>query len=392
MPRIRIGDTWVDIAEVPQPIRVQDSTGGTDPGPRDVLRDIENPDMFVPPVTDNGGTPNLKFSFSDTHMKMLEGGWTRQITQNELPIATTLAGVDMRLNPGAARELHWHSANEWGFVITGKARITAIESGGKNFVNDVAPGDIWFFPAGMPHSIQGLHEGVEFLLVFDQGNFSENDTFSVTDWFAHTPLDVLSANFGVPESTFANIAPKEKYAFKSTVPGTLASDVIPSPAGSVQFSHRLLGQTPTKTSGGSVRINDSTVFPVTTISAALVEVELGGMRELHWHPNADEWQYYLQGAARMTAFSAQGTANTFNYRAGDVGYVPVVWGHYVQNIGDKKLVFLEIFKSPVYQDISLNQWLALTPPELVQANLNVGPNFIAALSKTEHPVVRNPVR
>jgi oxalate decarboxylase len=198
---------------------------------------------------------------------------------------------------------------------------------------------------------------------------------------------VLAANFGVPESTFANIASGEKYAFKSTVPGPLSTDVIPSPAGSVNFSHRMLAQKPVRASGGTVRITDASNFPVTTISAALVEVEPGGMRELHWHPNADEWQYYLQGTARMTAFAAQATANTFNYRAGDVGYVPVTWGHYIQNTGDDTLIFLEIFKSPNYQDISLNQWLALTPPELVEANLNVGSDFIAALSKTEHPVV-----
>ena len=124
-----------------------------------------------------------------------------------------------------------------------------------------------------------------------------------------------------------------------------------------------------------------------TVAAALVEVDPGGMRELHWHPNADEWQYYLSGQGRMTVFAGSGKARTFDYQAGDVGYVPFAMGHYVQNTGDEPLVFLEVFKSDHFADISLNQWLALTPPELVQAHLNLDERTIAALSKNKQTVV-----
>lgn len=184
---------------VPHPIR-HDGAGATDFGPRDVMRDVENPDMFVPPKTDAGAIPNLKFSFSDTHMQLNHGGWSREITARELPVSTTIAGVNMRLTPGGVRELHWHKQSEWAYMILGHARITAVDQDGRNFIADVGPGDLWFFPAGIPHSIQGLEDGCEFLLVFDDGNFSEFDTFTITDWFAHTPKDVLAANFGVHES------------------------------------------------------------------------------------------------------------------------------------------------------------------------------------------------
>ncbi len=93
------------------------------------------------------------------------------------------------------------------------------------------------------------------------------------------------------------------------------------------FSHRLMAQEPIKTSSGTVRIADSSVFPVsTTIAAALVEVNPGGLRELHWHPNTDEWQYYIEGQGRMGVFGASGQARTFDYQAGDVGYVPFAMG------------------------------------------------------------------
>jgi oxalate decarboxylase len=111
------------------------------------------------------------------------------------------------------------------------------------------------------------------------------------------------------------------------------------------------------------------------------------MRELHWHPNNDEWQYYIEGSGRMTVFASEGKARTFDFQAGDVGYVPFAMGHYVENTGNTTLRFLELFKSPRFADVSLNQWMALTPPELVQAHLNLSPTMMAALNKQKRPLV-----
>lgn len=376
---------------VPQPIR-PDGAGGMDTGPRDIMRDMENPNMLVPPITDAGLLPNLKFSFSDTSMKLNFGGWSREVTVRELPIATTMAGVNMSLTPGGVRELHWHQQAEWSYMILGSARITSIDQEGRNFIADVGPGDLWYFPPGLPHSIQGL-EHCEFLLVFDDGNFSDLNTISISDWFSRTPKDVLSANFGVPISAFNNIPKEQVYIYQDKVPGPIDSQKVQSPYGTIplSFKHQLLAQTPIKTPGGSVRIVDSTNFPISkNIAAALVEIEPGGMRELHWHPNNDEWQYYLTGQGRMTVFAGDGNARTFDYRAGDVGYVPFALGHYIQNTGTQSLWFLEMFKSDRFEDVSLNQWMALTPRELVSTNLNVGPEVLNALRKEKWPVVKYP--
>jgi oxalate decarboxylase len=375
----------------PQPIR--DGLGAPILGPRNVPLERENPALLASPPTDSGTIPNLKFSFAATRNRLLTGGWAREVTVRELPVATQLAGVNMRLKPGGIRELHWHKEAEWAFMLAGRARITAIDQDGHNFIADVGEGDLWNFPAGIPHSIQGLKEGCEFLLVFDNGNFSENETFLIGDWFVHTPRDVLAKNFGVPESAFANIpidVEHERYIFAGKVPGPLASDAVESPVGRVPqtYVHRLLAQDPVEAPGGTARIVDSSNFPAaSTIAAAYVEVEPGAMRELHWHPNTDEWQYYVAGQARMTVFAASGKARTFDYQAGDVGYVPFAMGHYVENIGDEPLRFLELFRSDHFADISLNQWMALTPPELVQAHLNLDAQTMAALTGHKQIVV-----
>ncbi len=240
--------------DAPQPLK--DGRGATDPGPRNVALDRLNPDILTPPETDHGTVPNLWFSFSAAHNRLEEGGWAREVTVRELPIATTIAGVNMRLTPGGVRELHWHKQSEWAYLLDGRARVTAVDPEGRNFVDDVGVGDLWFFPPGIPHSIQGLAEGCEFLLVFDNGAFSENSTFLLTDWFAHTPRDVLAKNFGVP----------------------------------------------------------------------------------------------------------------------------------IENTGDTTLRYLELFKSDHYAGMSLNQWLALTPPELVRAHLRLDQRVMDALHK-EKPLI-----
>ena len=276
-------------------------------------------------------------------------------------------------------------------MLYGTARITAVDADGRNFVDDVGVGDLWYFPSGVPHSIQGLNpDGCEFLLVFDDGEFDEDNTFLLSDWIKHVPNEVLGKNFGVADTSFSHVPDSSQlYIFASDVPGPLASDRI---AGAIPvpqtFSHRMLAQEPIKTKSGTVRITDTSVFPASkTISAALVEVEPGGMREMHWHPNTSEWQYYLEGQARMGVFAASGQARTFDFMAGDVGYVPFATGHYIENTGTTTLRFLEVFKSGTYADVSLNQWLALTPPELVQAHLKLDPQALAALHKQKFPVV-----
>ena len=374
---------------VPQPQRPGD--GGTDPGPRNLDRDLQNPDLLVPPSTDHGTLPNLRFSFSDAHSRLETGGWTRQVTVRELGVSTSIAGVNMRLNAGGVRELHWHKAAEWAFMLYGTARITAVDAQGGNFVDDVGVGDLWYFPSGIPHSIQGLGpDGCEFLLVFDDGSFDEDNTFLISDWFKHTPATVLAKNFGVAASAFARTPdPSELYIFPAPLPGDLAADRIPGAAAPhPKFSFRMTAQPPINTASGSVRIVDSRVFPASaTIAAALVEVRPGGMRELHWHPNTDEWQYYIEGEGRMGVFGASGQARTFDYRSGDVGYVPFAMGHYIENTGSQPLRFLEMFKSSYYADVSLDQWMALTPPGLIQAHLRVDNATIDALRKEKAPIV-----
>jgi oxalate decarboxylase len=365
-----------------------------DPGPQNLPLAAENPNSEWAPPTDHGTVKPFKYSFALSHKRIENGGWTRQVTARELPMSKDIAGVEMKLTAGGVRELHWHVEAEWAIMLNGNARITAVDQEGKSFVSDVGPGDLWLFPQGVPHSIQGLGpDGCRFLLVFNDGNFDEFQTFLITDWLSHTPKEVLAKNFNVPASTFDKVPKKELFIFQTGLPGPLQAEQAQGAQGTgtvpKRFDFKASTMQPTKvTPGGEVKIIDSKIFPVTPISAAIVTLKPGGLRELHWHPNADEWQYYITGKGRMTLFIAGSDARTMDFEEGDVGYVPISNPHYIENTGDTDLVFLEMFKSSEYQDISLAEWMAHTPHLLMDQHLGVGMSMLDSIPKQEMVITR----
>ncbi|THH07558.1 hypothetical protein EW145_g3296 [Phellinidium pouzarii] len=373
-----------DTTEIVEPIRA--GLGATNIVPDDGQINEQNPDLFAPPTTDEGLIPNAKWPFSLGHNRLQTGGWARQQNVDVFPISTAMASVQMRLEAGAVRELHWHTSAE------GTTVVTAVNTDGQTYVAAVEEGDLWYFPPGIPHSLQATDDdpdGSEFLLVFDDGTFSEDTTFQLTDWTAHIPKEVLGKNFQINTSAFDHIPSRELYIFPAAPPPD-DEQAPTSPAGTVPnpFTYKLSQAPATPLSGGSIKIFDPTVFEVAnTIVGALVTVDPGAMRELHWHPTMPEWDYILTGEARMTIFASSATANTFDYRPGDIGYVPPSYGHYIENTGNTTLVYLELFNSDVVQDISLQQWLALTPPALVKAHLGVDNATIEHLNATKQYVV-----
>jgi oxalate decarboxylase len=356
----------------------------TNPGPQNPAIASQFPSAQSPPPTDVGSMPLFWASFNNAPNRIQNGGWARQVTQADFPISETIAGVNMRLTAGGIRELHWHLAAEWAFMSYGNCRITVLNEDGQVFVGDVKEGDLWYFPAGYPHSLQGLGpDGCEFILCFDNGAASEFNTLLVTDWLAHTPPEILAQNFGVPADTFAPIPLHDLYIFQGELPGDLAADRAavkgtkgfpPHP-----FTFSLGSAAPIRqTKSGEVRQADSRNFVVSkTIAAELVTLRPGALRAMHWHPNADEWAYWIKGAGRMTVFNTGPEAVTMDFHPGDIHYVKRQYGHSILNVGDTDVQYVAVFRSPYYAEESLSYWLTHTPPAMVAQTLNVDQATIA---------------
>src|ERR1700689_4365637 len=338
----------------------------------------ENPDSNTPPPTDHGDVVPLWYSFDLVKKRVEEGGWTHEVTETVLPSSKDIAGVNMRLTAGSYREMHWHTADEWAYVLYGNARVTVMQPDGDMFIGDVSEGDLWIFPAGHPHSIQGLGpDGTEFLLVFNQGMFSEDGTMLLSETVAHIPLEVLAKNTCLDKNVFTQTPGAPLYIFPGNLPNSLQQDKAEIGGEQVsskpQYTFRLRSMEPTiANKAGEVRIVDSRNFLVSKhIAAALLIIKPGHMREVHWHPNASEWQYYVSGKARMTVFYPVNNARTMDFNSNDVGYVPSNAPHYVENTGDTDLVVLELFAADEFMDVSLNQWLRRVPSEMLRAHLNI---------------------
>ena len=366
----------------------------SDPGPENKALLTLNPDSNLPPFTDRGNPAPFWYSFDLTAKRLQGGGWTHQVTEREIAQSKDLAGVNMRLTAGSFRELHWHLADEWAIMLTGKARVSVMQPNGKMFIDDVERGDLWYFPAGYPHSIQGLEgPGCEFLLVFDQGDFSEEDTFLLSETLAHIPPEVIRKNMGWTRAEWDQLPPEALYIFPAELPGSLESDkrFLGShleTENQYTFHGAMTMKPAAETAGGAARVIDSTNFPVSkNVATGIVTLKPGAIRELHWHPNGSEWQYWIQGKGRMTVTLTGARARTMDFNAGDVGYVPSMAAHYIENTGTEDVIFLEMFKTSQYQSISVNEWISRMPDKMAQAHLKLPVSAIRRVPGGQYTVL-----
>jgi oxalate decarboxylase len=332
--------------------------------------------------------PEIKYELEKQPMTSYEGGSSHEATALNFPISKGLAGVSMFLKPGGLRELHWHAnAAEWSYVIAGHCRITVIDPQGRSEVKDFGPGDVWYFPRGHGHSIQGMgDEECHFILVFDSGYFSEFATFSMSDWLAQTPKEVLAKQFNLPAETFNSFPKKEVYIAQGPVPTPMPAEPAAASENPPPLTHRyrLGAKVPEVVPGGTFNVVSQKDFPISaTMSGAILKLAPLAIREMHWHPNADEWQYYIKGRARMTVFGSKGRKITREFGPGDVGYVPMGYGHYIESVGSEECEILAVFNTGDYQEISLSQWLGSNPASVLQTNLGVSSEVINALRKKQ---------
>lgn len=333
------------------------------------------------PLLAGAELPTFKFALEKSAGRVDGGSFGKEATVEQLPISKGLAGVSMRLEPGVARELHWHAtAAEWAFVLEGRCRTTVVDPLGHSETNDFDSGDVWYFPRGHAHSIECLgNEPCQFILIFDNGYFSEFGTFSITDWLGHTPKRLLAKNFGLPESSFDGIPAEEVYFARGPIPPSEPQAPLkgkePPPAHSHRY--RLLAQEPHSVhSGGREWRVDAEKFPISqTVTGVVLDLEPGGFRELHWHPTSDEWQYVIDGELSVTLFGSRGRYRTETLEKGDVGYIPQGYGHSIENVGQRRARVLIAFNTGHYQSIDLSQWIAANPAYLLAQHFNKPAEF-----------------
>ncbi|KAH8812433.1 Bicupin, oxalate decarboxylase/oxidase, partial [Xylogone sp. PMI_703] len=379
-------------AWIPEPSR--DGLGGPETEGADIEEERQNPDAVAPPLTDAGTVPNLKWPMALSNSLLFPGGWLREQLVTDLPPSEDFAGAQVHLEKGAIRQMHWHNTDEWAYVFNGSFLGSYLDYKGRNQQFKAEPGDFWYFPKGNPHAFQGLEDSNELLLVFDDGAFSDvGVTFELDNWIRHTPPEVIAKNFGLPlnNTEFKNIPNPFGTLNKGTVSNS--SEVHPygnleGTAQSPYFAGSKMNATVAPGGGGVYKIVDTSVFPLSkNIVAQINFLKPRALRELHWHPNVTEWLYFQTGHARATCWLGSSNARTFDFHPGDTGVFPANTGHYIENMSDtEELIFLEVFHADTVEEVTLQQFLALTTPDIVAQVLNVTEDVVKTF-KTEKQVL-----
>jgi oxalate decarboxylase len=347
-----------------------------------------NADNSPDPLLAGKELPTFKFELEKSPGKTLGNSVGREATVEQLPISKGIAGVSMILEPGVMRELHWHAtAAEWAFVIHGQVRTTVIDPQGFAETNDFEPGDIWYFPRGHGHMLECLgDQPTHFILIFDNGYFSEFGTFSISDWIGHTPKPLLAKNFGLEEAAFSSFPTEEVYFARGALPSVEKPPNLQGREEPPQtHKFRMLAEPPHSVhKGGREWRVDSSRFPIsTTMAGVVLDLEPGGLRELHWHPTSDEWQYVIAGQVSVTLFGSHGRYRIETLGPGDVGYIPQGFGHSIENIGGGVARILIGFNTGRYEAIDLSQWIAGNPPQVLATNFGQPASLFAHFPKAK---------
>ncbi|WP_408902806.1 cupin domain-containing protein [Methylobacterium radiotolerans] len=297
--------------------------------------------------------------------KVTTGGWAKETTIEQLPLAKGIAAVHMFLEPGASRELHWHAiAAEWAFVIDGRCQTVVLDPDGNSEINNYEPGDLWFFPKGHGHSIQTIGDKpCHFILNFDNGGFSEHGTFSITDWINVSPKEMVAMDFGLPKEMLDAFPKGETYIQAGPVVPISQAVEAPWPRASTHKFRLLRDKSAVRDfDGGSFHLVTQDEWPIqTTMSGGLMVIKPGEMRRFHWNTNADEFQYYLSGKGQVARFNSGGRSLVADVGPGMSAYIPMGDGHAIINTGNEPLEIVQTWNAGKFAEIDLDRWIETAP-------------------------------
>lgn len=334
-----------------------------------------NPLPLIPRRT--GQAPAFTASLDTAPLKQTSGGWAREVTTRTLPIATGIAGAHLFVNPGGCREMHWHNSDEWAVVLGGHGQVTALDPAGDIEVVNVAPGDLWYFPRGHAHAIQTLGtEPLHAILAFNDGLYAEHGTFGISDWMSRYETADLAQALGVAPEMLAGIPAGETYIMQGNtlrLDGPEAQLERPWPA-SRSHRYRLMQSSPRlANAGGTVYTAAQQEFAIAAMASSVMRLQPGSMQQLHWHTNANEWHYVVQGKVAFTLFGPDKHLAVAELGPGDCAYIPSNAGHSVKNIGETASEVISVLDTPRYEEAGLSDWLRSAPVHLLANNLAMDP-------------------
>lgn len=311
--------------------------------------------------------------------KIYPGGTRTDATKENFPILRGMGLSLLVLQPKGVREPHWHpNANELSYCLEGKALMTIFSPGATHDTLMIEPGTLSFVPMGSIHHIENLGDGpLRMLVCF---NHEQPEDINLSSSIAAMPHHILANTFQLDSSFFAGLVENPNPVFISQQ----EKPAQPQLAWTTnRFKFNLEAVNPqVQTKGGQVRMSNGFLFPTLDgLSMYGVSLEQEGAREPHWHPNAHEFNYLIQGTARITLLSADGSIDTFDMNPGDSSFLPQGYLHHIENTGPEPAQFAIFFNHQNPSDIGISGCLGAYSNEVLASLFKVPVTYFDKLPK-----------
>jgi oxalate decarboxylase len=313
------------------------------------------------------------------------GGKRVDCNADLFPVLSQIALSLLTLEPKGVRIPHWHpNAHELSYCIEGNARMTIFGPRAVHSTFTISSGDIAFVPMGYMHQIENIGDTpVSFLLCFSHERPEELE-ISSSIW--SMPAPILAHTFQVSPSFFTNL-PQTNQAERIIIQKQVAPSplpTIPSP-----FKYALDSNLPQiDNKGGWVKMSNGFLLPpLESLAVYSLLLKPGGAREPHWHPNADELNYLIQGTARITLVSPHGNPETFDLSAGDLSFMPKGYLHHIENTGQEEAHFAVFFNHNYPSDIGISGCMGAYSNEILATIFGVESSYFDSLPKYQEDLL-----
>ena len=362
--------------------------------------------ISVPPTqpTETASSHIFNLDTAMPQISNISGGSRTIVNADNFPIfnGNGMAAYLLRLKQGGVYEPHWHpNAAELSYCINGRAIMTIFSpnAGYDSFTID--PGELVFVPQGYIHDIENTSDQeAKFIIVV---NYEQPQEIGISGSVGSMADHVLNATFGIKPPTatffngFNNKSPKDIVigSKKANVLGSAAAATTTTPADNsmtrIPNPHKfnLEGIPPqVQTTGGTVALGNANTFPILNgLACYSLRLKPNGIREPHWHPNAAELDYVIEGRARMTILSPGGSVDTFDVSPGQIVFIPPAYFHYIENPDSiNNMHFAVFFGHEKPEDIGISGALSAYSNEVLAAVFNLDPTLFDKLPKLEEDV------
>ena len=316
-----------------------------------------------------------------------DGGARIDVTADQLPLLDGMALATLRLEPGAVREPHWHpNAAELSYCLEGSASMTIVESGGRPVSMDIEPGDLAFVPSGLIHHIENRADSpARFVVCFNHEHYED---LNLSNSVAEMPAHVLRSTFGADPGSFDWIEPVTEPAFIDR-PGNSGNG---SAGTGSPYRYRLEKMEPeVENAGGSAIFGRADYFPALD-GLAMYSLRMSGrgVREPHWHPNAAELNYLIEGSVRLTIVSPGGDVETVDLEAGDISYIPRAYFHHIESTSDDQARLAVFFDHELPADNGISAVLSAYPDSVLAGMFGQPESVFGSLRSFDADVLLSP--